>query len=482
VRRTLFVVALIVLPIAAWKGFGEYERSLRSPFALWDFRAGMPFEEIDEQAGREQRARFTCNTILTDTRLCELKSTGIPGRMRVLVDPRGRASTIQFLPDSASPIMREESRTIAATWNQIRAGFTEEPEPSAPARTRTVWMSQDERWGAAIATGRYAGTPSIVAITDEASMGRIRASAPLAPLVLAINGLIDDDATDARLATTIRRLTFGQPVDISADHGTAPAPAAEPPVPFCEPATVDPVKRGESTREYFGEPMALLLERAVPTVYPGRRLVFGDGVWMVDSAGFSEAVRLGPYESDGADIFAFGVEFESRALVATDHLRAMNGIPGCRAPAEVLMVHRGPNRSMAGALRFAIDDEATVSAITQLQMVPPTLPGDRPGVVVRYTAAYATSEWMGSVDWSAIVSDDPPRATVRMPTGFAFESRKGAGSSGMLVVTGRSEGSIEISTLERNEWGVGSRVVTVPLEAGALRGAALLDHLLPPSP
>ena len=484
-RAALLILAIFVLPVAGWKVHQSYERSRVSTFALWDFNAAMSFEALDDQAAREQKRRFVCHPMADVARFCELKSTGIRGVMRVLVDGQGRAAIIQFMPDSADPIMREEGRRIAAAWNLVGARETDIPDPKGPTRTVTRWTGAEGRWTAAMTYGRLKATPSLIALADEAAVAEIRASSPLAPLVMGVNGLIDPDAAEDLLAIAMGPIMLGRHVAVDSVNGTIPPPTPATRPAVCDPVTVEPVVPGTNAITSLGGSMATLLEAAIPTVYPGRRLVLGDGIWIVDANGFSERFQLHTQEHDvDSDVFAFGVGFPARVRVADDRLRARTPATQCRAHAELLLVSRGENRTMAGAQRVVVDDEAVLSDISRFHFIPPLLPNDQPGMTVQYGTGYGTDQWVGSLEWIATIAGDPPRTTLRLPIGYSFESSAGRdAASGFLLATKRTADSIEFATYEQNAWGAATRTISVPLaDGGVLRGATLLEHLLPPAP
>lgn len=149
----------------------------------------MPFEAIEKSALRQTKRHFTCHDVVADARLFELRVTGIEGLVRVLVDSRDRAAVVEFLPDSASPVMREEGRRVAAEWSLVRAGTADTPGSPDATATTTRWRSEDGHWAASMRYDRQASTPAIVHLSDERALERIFESAPLASLALAMNRL-----------------------------------------------------------------------------------------------------------------------------------------------------------------------------------------------------------------------------------------------------------------------------------------------------
>ena len=152
-------VAAAVLVFAGGKALSYARQQKLSPFVLWEFRAGSSFKKLEESAYRQTKQRFTCNTVAASVRLCGMRVTGIGGLVRVLVDSRERVTVVQFLPDTASPAMREEGRRVAAEWNLVKAGVSAKPEFADSGVSVTRWRSEDGKWTAAMRYGRLGSTP-----------------------------------------------------------------------------------------------------------------------------------------------------------------------------------------------------------------------------------------------------------------------------------------------------------------------------------
>jgi hypothetical protein len=481
-RPTHLVAALLVLPFAGWKTFKHFERRASTPFVLWDFRAGMNFETLEKEAARQAKGHFTCHVVVDPARLCELRVSGIPGLVRVLVDPRDRAAIIQFLPDSASPTMREEGRRIAAGWSLVRSGVADQRESNDAKTSTTRWSSEDQKWTALMRYGRLGTTPIAVQLTEHPAVKSILASVPLAPLVLVMNDLVEP-----REVSNLKALTSMLEPAYFRRH-TAPTSETATPLllasqlPICEPVP-DLIERGtDSRREELDDATRAVLMQAVARVYPGSQLVFGQGTWIVDSNGRSERLvmqsnELGMGGEEGVSVFA--MHFPSRSALAAERMADARPDVFCRAPAEVLFVRRAEDGSLAEVHRVPIDHEAIASEISTFEVSPANVIGDPPHIRVRYTAVYATDRWTGSIDWEAVIADDPPQPVVRVPLQFALQTH---GSEevrgGTIVMTGRPTGSVELSTLEQYDWGHTTRTILVPIDSsGVLLGARILTAL-----
>jgi hypothetical protein len=479
-RPAHLAVLAAVLLFAGAKAYRHVQLRRLSPFVLWEFRPGMPFAALEKSALRQMKRRFTCHAVVPGARLCELRVTGIDGLVRVLADARDRVAVVEFLPDSASPVMREEGRRVAAEWSLVRAGEADRREPADSTTSTTRWRSRDGKYGAYMRYDRLGTTPSLVHLTAANAVQGIQQSAPLASATLVLNRLVAsrdagnlDDVSDV-LATTV----FGRATDPANE---TPAPAAPiPRLPLCEPDAPDPIVPAARPRADFTESTARLLELAIPAVYPGSRLVLGEGTWIVDSTGRSERVHLGRGDFASADrIAVLAVAFPGRSAVAARRLT--DAVPDryCRAPAELLFVRGNDDGSLAEAHRVPVDEEAIASDVSRIDLAPPDVTGDPPHVRVRYTAAYATDRWTGTLDWEAVIADDPPRARARVPLLFDQQARDGeTGRGGHLVITGRPTGGIELSTLERHDWGFATRTFVIPVDSsGALLGVRVLERL-----
>ena len=475
---------LLLMGAGAWT-HGYIQRRNMSPFVFWEFRPGMSFKALDQSAFRQTKRRFTCFDVAGSARLCEMRVTGIAGKVRVLVDARGRAAVVQFLPDSASVVMREEGRRIAAEWNLVRRGVADRRDPPDSTTSITRWQSENGKYAAMMRYHPPSTTPALVHLADVMSIETIAESTPLASLTLALDHLIESSSTQERrdVESALAATMFGRATD-PANETDAPRTAAAT-LARCETETPDPVVPSTDGRAMFDEPTARLLELAIPAVYPGSRLALGDGAWIVDSVGRSERVTLGRGDfASGSGIVVFAIGFPGRIAVAVQRLEG--GVPDryCGAPAELLFARRNDDGSLGEAHLVPVDREASWSEISTIIRSEPALTGEPPYLRVRYEAVYVTDRSRGSIEWEAIVGDDPPRSTRRVPLTFTQQARDDdITEKGYVIITGRPAGGIELSTLEQHDWGFSTRTMLVPLDSsGVLPGARILDQLAGPSP
>ena len=480
-RSRIFQLAAfaVVLLFVGAKAYRHVQLRRMSPFVLWEFRAGSSFQALEKSAFRQTKQRFTCHQIIPTARLCEMRVTGIAGLVRVLVNARERVAAVQFLPDSASAAMREESRRVTAEWNLVRAGATDPTEVSGSTSTVTRWRSIDGKWGAVIRSSNGGARPAILHLSDATALAELVSSAPLSSLVLALNQLAEsaDLGNVDDVSEVLGTIVYGRAIDRANE---TPAPTIAPTLPLCEPERADPIVAATpGSVDRYSAPAMELLERAIPMLYPGSRLTFGDGVWIVDATGRSELVRIGRSESGDTpqDGIIYSIQFTGRQAVALQRLEDGVADRRCRAPAELIFARANEDGSLAEAHRLPVDQEAITSTISRISLFESGTAGAEPEARVRYTAWYAGQDWVGSIEWEAVVVDDPPRTTGRVP--LMLERRaQGAEEAlgGSVIVTGRPAGGIELSTLEEHKWGFATRTFVVPVDAsGVLLGTSILD-------
>jgi len=478
-RLRHLVVAAVLLLAAAWTGTRYGPDLTKSPFVLWDFRAGMRFKALDDVAFRQTRRRFFCHEPMERTRLCELRTTGIHGFINVFVDRAGRVVRLQFYPDSESPRMREEGRRLAATWNKVREGVADERGPRDPI-IKTRWTSPDDRWGALMRYARPEKTPFDIQLIDRGRMASAAKTSAMAPTILVLNAVAEstdvlpllDDVTYA-----LKSIQSGRAMDASYE---TPVPASEVLLPACERVRLQlGTKTGSAHDSLFAPATISLLEGALAKAYRGSRLVVGESAWLVDSSG-AERVRFGPIAVEAAaGIVAVAVQYPSRSSIAAVRLRG--GRPGafCRVPAELLIVQSLPNGELGYVHRIPIAEEAVASHISRIQIVPKSATGEPAHIRIRYSTTHGTFRWMGSLDWEGVIAGDPPRLRSRVPLGFEqIAEQASSRKAGTLIITARSERSISLGTVERHDWGFATRAISVPVAPnGVLDAVRMLDRL-----
>jgi hypothetical protein len=478
-------LVLVVLIFAGAKAFHVFQQRKQAPFVMWEFRAGGRFSVLEKSAFRQTKRRFVCNDVVPTARLCEMRVTGIGGLVRVLVNDRDRIAAVEFAPDSATPAMREETRRVAAEWNLVRPGASSRPPSYETTASITRWRSEDGKWTAFMRHDRHGSTPTLVHMGDEATLAAIGESSPLASYVLALNGVIEardvpnaDAVSDVLGATMYRRST-----DPANETPSPRTPAA--PIESCAPERSDPILLAtDRSLDGLTESMKSLLERAIPAVYPGSRFVVGDGMWVVSASGVSEAITFSDMAGVDSGGITTGVSFRGRTVVATQRMEDAVADRFCRAPAGLLLARPNNDGSLADAHLIDVDLEALVSDVLTIRVAEPDGSGAPGHLRVRYGAGYATTGWTGSIEWETVIADDPPRSTVRVPLLFAQQIRGGEeAADGYLVITARPANAIELSTIERKQWGFTTRTIRVPVDTtGVLLGARILDRLAAPQP
>lgn len=474
------VLSAIAFVALAWVGV-QYGPDLRkAPFVLWDFRAGMRFSALDAEAFRQTRRHFGCQEPMQRARLCELRTAGIPGVIRVLVDRSGRVARLQFTPDGESPLMREEGRRLAAVWNKVRVGVGDERSPRDPSTTR--WSSPDNRWSALLRYRPFGKTPFDVQLTDTRRLANAASNSPLAATVLAMNGLTDstDLPFNEDVSYILKSIRLGREFDKAFE---TPVPTSDVLLPVCARIRLAlGAQQQSATGESFSRETAALLEQALAQTYARSRLIIGEATWLVDSSGQGERILLGPIASDeAAGIIAVAVQYPARTQRAILKLRGGRAEAYCRASADVLVIE-APNGSLRSVHRIPIGEDAAAIHISTLDVVPANSVADQAHVRVRYTTTHGTYRWMGSLDWEGVIASDPPRLRGRVPLGFEqITDEPSSGRSGTLVMTARSETSVSFGTLEKNDWGYGTRTISVAIAPnGSLDALRLLDFLFGP--
>ena len=478
-RLVHLVVAAVLLACVAWLG-ARYGPDLnKSPFVLWDFRAGMRFAALDDIAFRQTRRRFACHEPMRRARLCELHTAGIPGVIRVLVDDAGRVARLQFQPDTSSPVMREEGRRLAAVWNQVQPGSTD-AERARDAASTTRWGTSDHRWAALMSYGRLGKTPFDIELTDRRRLKEVAKNSTLAPTVLVLNAVAEssdvvpmlDDVTYA-----LRSIRSGRAMEASYE---TPVPASYVLLPACERVRLQLGANTVVRDLSFSPAQATLLERATAKAYGGSRLVLGESAWLVDASELAERVRLEPSDGEESEgMLAVAVQYPSRAGIAMVRLRGGRPEAFCRATAEVLIVQAEPNGELRNVYRIPVGEDAVASHISRIEIVPRDAAGHAAQVRIRYSTTLGTYRWMGSVDWEGVIAGDPPRLLSRVPLGFEqITDEESQGRAGTLIMTARSAKSISLGTLEQFDWGFATRAISVPVARnGALDAVRMLDRL-----
>jgi hypothetical protein len=406
-----------------------------------------------------------------------MRAAGIPGLLRALVDADSAVARLQFVPDAATPLMREEGRRITATWNRVVAGTPDEPNESKETTTR--WTSDDKHSSALIRYRRHASTPSLVQVTDRHSFGSIARSSTLAPMILALNELADvgDIGPQADYFEALRLLRLGKAID--AGVSTAIPAAATAATCTADPGI--PIPKTPIDAEAPNPRLSIILQSVFAKAFDGAKLILSDsGAKIVDVSGRSERIRLGPLAISDADVLTLGVHFPERATQAIERLIGKDTDNLCRTSADVLFAKLEPNGSVKSVRRVPVGDDGYASNIELLELVPHDLAGDTAYIRVRYTTAYGTDDWVGAVEWEGRISIEPARLVVRAPLAYGGLTSKGRADDPVgILITGRMTDSVELSTVDTRNGVHGTRSVVVPMSASAvLEGNSILDALL----
>jgi hypothetical protein len=370
--------------------------------------------------------------------------------------------------------MREQARRHAALWNRVRREAIYE---NVDNNTRVArWNSGDERWTATMRYTRFKRIPDAMTVADRRAVRRIAASAPLGALILLLN-----DIEDARELEVPQRLTKAlsnvQHFRGSEFAWQSVAPRSSSPAPLgCRMALPDLIEPGTpSAREELRHATAPTFERFVAAMYPKATTVWGDGSWLVDSAGFSERIGISALRVDD-DLTAFAVSFPSRTAIARETLQDADPAKRCRAAAELLVV-RTSLGILTGMQRMTVDAAAPASHVSGLELVRDAAEGAL--VRVRHSSTYGNARWIGALEWETIAAGDSLQPTTR--TLLRFELRHldaGSESSGSILLTRRLPDAVELSTVERYEWAFATRTIVLPLDpSGVVEGTALLSRL-----
>jgi hypothetical protein len=444
-RSTTLVtaVALVAVTAVALVAVRGDERA-PAGFALWRLRAGVPFSELEQRAWLEQRRKFACRPIVGRHQLCEVASaglptTGVPGTVWALVDTAGIVAGIQFRAslDTSRMVVqarrilddwRRDVETLSAQWDSVaRIADLSRPDDrrywQTPDARASAWIVRDPIWGHTVA----------VTVADERALTAVRNSADLAATVLGDVGFSPGGEE------TYTGPQAGPPAVLG--------PAAERRgMPVC-PAQF---RLTRSTRDTAGArqlPSRLrLLERAVASAYPGGRLAVGDDELSLIRDSIPERVIAEPSHESYHGLAVYAMQLPDRARMA-----AVSDAPGlaaeCRVPTELLLVKVDKSGAPAETFRLALDEEATVIRITDLEVHEDD--DGNPFVLVEYKATYDTPEWLAEVAWGAAVHIREPRVLRRTPVAVGKKIKAtGEERVARLSALRSSSDSVRVSFLE----------------------------------
>ena len=192
------------------------------PFALWDFRAGMPLSVLDSIALHGQHERLTCVKSYGSFKSCTIQVLGSIGVLQAVVDSSGHAVLVAFKPDidavrtfaDMEVGLLAQARRIRATWNQIAEPHSD-PTIRPPARAE-AWTAQNSRWSARLVWQKD-GFPSEFRVADENAMRAWRILADQAEADslarLALAPIESPESSDPQLFVDLMSLELKRVVD-----------------------------------------------------------------------------------------------------------------------------------------------------------------------------------------------------------------------------------------------------------------------------
>lgn len=142
----------------------------RSPFALWEMRAGMNMTELDSLSQIQQKVRFECSDGPESFRICRVATNGAKGELEAVVAADGRVVRMTFTPDlDAMQGANEPAGLVLATeslreqWSRVVDGT-----PAAEGSVRRErWTSTDRRWSGQIVWDGDIVYPARITVADE---------------------------------------------------------------------------------------------------------------------------------------------------------------------------------------------------------------------------------------------------------------------------------------------------------------------------
>lgn len=440
IKPFAIAASFAIVGIGAAQGYRVYQHRTSSPFPIWAMYAGRPFAEMNADAQRADGKPFTCRALVADSQYCEFVSPGT-GTTRVVVDGQGMTAVVQFLPDTETSRLRDESRQLSARWNDVRSPENWVPDASRGERSVVHWATADGRWSATMRSGKFVSSPTSIATVDERRLSMVMESDPMAFLQLASRRLLDRptraeyDAAVARVFALRER----EAPQATARGAALVAPAMA--LPACVREINDPIEthdRWSQSRVGFGEETAAAIERAVAVAHRGARLILGDKALYVNPNGSAEEVRIaGVTRSLDDAAWSFSMQYVRRAEAAEHRMTDFDASNDCRAPTEIIVVSRGARGArgdVASARTIVVDEEALSTQITRLSTVQPG--EDEQQLALSYTAAYATGQWYGTVEWDALLDLATGRILRRVP---ATAARKDASDVEKALILAASD-------------------------------------------
>ncbi|HJP60971.1 MAG TPA: hypothetical protein VJ865_13270 [Gemmatimonadaceae bacterium] len=429
-------------------------------------RAGMPFSVADQDAKREMGHGFECRALSGRIRLCELKTDGPIGVLKVLVDHSGRAALIQFLVTDSSLKWIEMARQLDAEWTLVHASQPAQNEMSGSVKR---WETDNRRWTAQLSRRESQNFPFEMVLADAGRLRRLAARSPSALLRLENEGMGGE--ADLAAAEQSAPDAIAKAADSLAADGAEVARKAST-LPRCPAIPTIPV--GErALQSAMDAELASLTERTIAGAYPGSRLVVGDrGLYLVDSLGAAEEISLSSAKGSVGTLFAVAVTFPRRAMAAQDAAKTFQTEAQCRAGSEIIVARVDPVTRAVGELqRVDVDGEALVSAVATLSFENSAI--GQPVLFVTYLAGYGGGDWWGQVRWNEVITTDPLAVLRRAPETYVKSDGEGVITEGALVVATPGNDDPTNLTLEPGS-SAKLTVLTLSNPVGAVRHVLLL--------
>ena len=464
-------LALLVVAIAGWFGYSQYQASLLSPFRMWDTRAGKPFAAMDSEALHDTKRHFECVRVAGKVQQCEF-ATGVTGTMRVAVDGAGRVMIVQWRVADSSLKMKEEARRIATEWTQVESRKSVVQGVDGPSVTR--WVTPDGAWSAYMSDFAQRGDEHSVVLVDERRLTRLADANAPAVLALASAGMLDGNQLRAAVAHS--SVAMGAAARTAGERGRARALASAR-LPRCGFMSGDTIVAGDGMRRKYASNEPALLEEGIARAFPGFRLQLAQRAYLVDSVGAAEEVQVLPPTTNG-DRIAFAITYPRRVAAVNGRLRTFADTAGqCRAPSEIVLARRdAATGHVVEATRSDVDADAMASDVTAL-----AFGQGASGLTIlvgKYRAFYGTADWLGEIDWDAVLvpSGGSLRITERVPTLVGRKGGDNTDVAGVPVVEATSPAGQQIWIMSATAL-TSSRMLVTPGPGGLPSGWMLLDML-----
>jgi hypothetical protein len=448
----LFLVGVLAVGIAG--GVLAYRRTQLSPFEFRDFRAGATFSSLDGRALRETGGSYSCAPVEQPGAgsVCKLVMTRASGTMSLLVDSSRRAIVVRFETPDVGLNMQRELRNVADRWRNVsidrRLGY---PASDGLQFEAMHWLTRDGRWSATIQTRRDVDPLIAFTIRDEEALSRLVSRSPLARLHYDSERLINPLTSQERFHLASRAMREGGVSPSGAAEGDTAAPAIQSEevarealrlaensrsLPECRATAADTV--GKSPASYRAAISDSAMTNAVEFGFPGSRLELKSGPYFILPNGRPELVQLTETLVDPTRrVAVFGVTFLRRM----EQIGA-SGDPSCRAPARLIVARLAEGGVVDDAAAVVLSPDAISSRIRDIQWKRDE--SGRQLVKVTLVSRYATSQWLGEIDWEEMVSAEDRLSHGRTPVRAARKDVRGTERRGDVRTTPDSANTLRV--------------------------------------